>query len=361
MFIQPVKPTRHNLLLWIAFTLLLFSWAIDLRYLQPALITPTPRLEAEYLLRSTLLMVTGGLFVAALLRRARPLQPPAGEPQPLLLALAPWGSLAFGAASLALFLIAPHLFASAGYEDRPVEYLSAIGLFVAAGLLTLVAIRLFKIAIPFRNVLGIICLLMAVGFFVTGMEEVSWFQRVIGFDTPDAFAGNRQGEFNFHNFASNIVEELYYLGGFFLLIVVPFLADIMPLPRWLQPLRLVMPGPVVFGSSALMAAFNYHLWNRTSTQVICFATLTILLFYTWRAFRQNGIGWSARLLPSALLLVFVAAQALFLLHGHTLPAPWLVSEYKELLLPVGFCVYALEVVGKSNRLLDVAYRFQPGL
>jgi hypothetical protein len=36
-------------------------------------------------------------------------------------------------------------------------------------------------------------------------EELSWGQRIVGFDTPDIAAGNRQGELTFHNDAR--VEE----------------------------------------------------------------------------------------------------------------------------------------------------------
>ena len=40
----------------------------------------------------------------------------------------------------------------------------------------------------------------ALALFIVGMEEVSYFQRVIQFETPESFVGNMQGEFNLHNF-----------------------------------------------------------------------------------------------------------------------------------------------------------------
>lgn len=353
MLSQIIQQLKRNALFWISIILLMVSWIGDLLYLQPLLINPIPQLEAVYLLRSALLMMTAGLFVLSQLSRAHPDRPLPSNSSHWLLQVAPWISLALGVASLVLFLISPRLFTSAGDEDRPVEYLSAIGQFVAAGLLVVVAARLFKKVAPYKRGLLLVCLMMAGGFFVIGMEEVSWFQRVIGFDTPEGFVSNRQGEFNLHNFASNLFEEFYYLSGFCLLILLPFLAEVLSLHERFQPVRWLVPGSVVLFSGALMAAFNYHLWNRTSTQFVYFVTLFILLYYARRSFQQNGtrLAW---LLPSSLLLVFIAAQALFLLRGHTLPIPWQVSEYKELLLPIGFSVYALEVVLKSHSLFLVS-------
>ncbi len=43
--------------------------------------------------------------------------------------------------------------------------------------------------------------ILAVSFFYVAMEEISWGQRVIGFESPDYFkAKNLQGETNLHNF-----------------------------------------------------------------------------------------------------------------------------------------------------------------
>lgn len=339
---------RHGLL-WLSAILFLISSIADQLFLRSFVINPTPQLEPIYLLRSVLLMGISGLLVFAVLRSARGAQPLPGRSHQRLLTLAPWGVLAFGIACVVLFLVSPRLFASAGYEDRPVEYLSALTLFVAAAVLVIVAGRVFKSDLQYRHTLVVICVLMAFGFFVIGMEEISWFQRIIGFDTPDAFAGNRQDEFNFHNFASNLFEELYYFGGFFLLVLLPFLVDVLGLHRKLEPFRLFIPSLPVLYSSALMAAFNYHLWNRTSTQYTFFVTAFIMLYYTRRAIRQQNATGKVWLLPGALLLVYLIAQILFLLRGQTLSTPWTVSEYKELLLPVGLGIYCLELVFRSRR------------
>ena len=59
------------------------------------------------------------------------------------------------------------------------------------------------------------------------MEEVSWFQRSFGIKTPEALSGNKQGEMNLHNFASNTSEIVYYFASFVYLIAFPFVYDQM--------------------------------------------------------------------------------------------------------------------------------------
>ena len=65
-------------------------------------------------------------------------------------------------------------------------------------------------------------------FFVMAMEEVSWFQRVLEIDTPKAFDNNMQKEMNLHNFATNAVENVYYMGAFIFLVILPFLRSMFP-------------------------------------------------------------------------------------------------------------------------------------
>ena len=41
---------------------------------------------------------------------------------------------------------------------------------------------------------------LALAFFLFAMEEISWGQRIVGFDSPEALIGvNQQGEATIHN------------------------------------------------------------------------------------------------------------------------------------------------------------------
>ena len=79
-------------------------------------------------------------------------------------------------------------------EDALIEYLT-VGVFLLAGIVlfaaALTARRLFPRCV---YILGGVAMLLFAG------EEMSWGQRIIGFDTPDFLMGlNTRGEFNIHN------------------------------------------------------------------------------------------------------------------------------------------------------------------
>ena len=86
------------------------------------------------------------------------------------------------------------------WEDGWIENLTAVG-FLLAGIVLFSAALAERRLIPrCAYVLGG----MALIFF--GCEEISWGQRVIGFETPSLLAGlNDQEEFNFHNL--HVVES----------------------------------------------------------------------------------------------------------------------------------------------------------
>ncbi len=82
-------------------------------------------------------------------------------------------------------------------ENGPIEMASFV-MMTAAGVLGLVVVwrrrsRLSRVNVALLS-------LCAFGFFVIGMEEISWGQQLIGFETPEAFVEfNYQEETNWHN------------------------------------------------------------------------------------------------------------------------------------------------------------------
>lgn len=111
-------------------------------------------------------------------------------------------------------------------EDGPIEYLSALFWFIAMSIEIYMAIvnrSRSKMRTVFYGVLALL-------FFVCGMEEISWGQRIIGFETPDLMiALNRQNEFNLHNIGSISPQQ----NVFFLFTAVFFVG--IPLTRKLSP------------------------------------------------------------------------------------------------------------------------------
>ena len=81
-------------------------------------------------------------------------------------------------------------------EDRPVEALTFIALLGASVLAVRLAWR-HKGGYPWVSVAYV---LFGAASFLIAVEEVSWGQRWLGFETPESFRGiNRQGELTLHN------------------------------------------------------------------------------------------------------------------------------------------------------------------
>jgi hypothetical protein len=186
-------------------------------------------------------------------------------------------------------------------------------------------------------------LLLALVFFAIGMEEISWFQRVLGFETPPELArANMQQEFNLHNLHTDLFENLYYLGAAFALILLPFLRDALPAARgvWAAILDYA-PARWVVAVAAPLSIFNYGLWNVIPMQVTMMLTVLVAACYA-RAAGRRGTRAEAALF-AALAVVIAGGQAAFLAGGHLMPNIWDASEYKELFIAIGLAAWAVDV------------------
>ena len=84
-------------------------------------------------------------------------------------------------------------------EDGPIEY-STVIVYLAAFIVSVNILRFFKNDKKFF----VLFLVFSIGFFIIAMEEISWGQRILGFNTPDWFLESRQHETNLHNLDSLI-------------------------------------------------------------------------------------------------------------------------------------------------------------
>ncbi len=104
-------------------------------------------------------------------------------------------------------------------EDGLVESLQAILLILASVMSARVVFGLR--GMPPRTVMHV---LLAVLFFLMFGEEISWGQRILGLETPDALKGmNVQNEINLHNMFGYFFDHLFILMFFIWGCVVPFL------------------------------------------------------------------------------------------------------------------------------------------
>lgn len=105
-------------------------------------------------------------------------------------------------------LVAPQSLAYHCREDRIVEYSTAVFFLLASFAMIAFVVRQKKMRATAIQMTFPIC--WALLFFIFAGEEISWGQRLIGLETPEALASvNKQNELNIHNI--EWVDE--FLGG----------------------------------------------------------------------------------------------------------------------------------------------------
>lgn len=255
-----------------------------------------------------------------------------------------------------IFIASPELYSTLGREDGVIEWASAILVFLSCLLFVLTAVRLRKTRLSSAKLASSIAIALAVLLFVLGMEEISWMQRVFDFQTPDAFPQNGQGEFNLHNFQTNKIENLYYIGAFCLLFLFPYLLTAVR-PKMPMVIQAIAPSHKVALACAPMAALNWDMWNIIPIQMMFWITVFCLVVLTKDLHRHKSP--LSRSYGFVLLTVF-AAQMVFLLIGDTFIRQWDVTEYKELFISIGFFVYAIEAWSTCPSPLPVSKNIPAG-
>lgn len=246
------------------------------------------------------------------------------------------------ALAVAILVWDPVLFGWFAREDNILEWLSALLVLIGAVFFAAACARQLKQPL---GGLGTIFfrLLIPAGFaglyFLIGMEEISWGQRILGFETPDGLAAqNWQGEFNLHNIHTDISELAYYLGTGLFFIIFP-LAE--PSVRHWKPVRYFahfIPNRTVAAISAPMVFLSYGHWNLVPVQMLCMIGFLAMLTFAACASRQGWIG-EARLFLALAVLIAVG-QFLILIMGPQMtdiPDP---TEFRELFISIGLFGFA---------------------
>lgn len=232
------------------------------------------------------------------------------------------------------------------FEDNILEWGSALFLFIASFIFFISWINSFKKkAIP--RITKVLLSIFSLLFFLIGMEEVSWFQRVIGFETPENFSMNVQDEFNLHNFSTSIVENAYYTGSFVLLVFIPFISLLFPKYLINDNWKLLIPRTflIVIGSAAF--SYNYDMWDINFTQLTFYSSIIILIMLS----KFELSKFNKRLLYGIIGFLIIQ-QIIFLINpGIILPGArnWTFTEYKEFFIPLAFCTYSLDVYFQLKR------------
>ena len=127
-------------------------------------------------------------------------------------------------------------------EDHLLENLTAIFLL---GSFLVLAVKFFRPAGLNRWLI----LAGALAFFVIGMEEISWGQRIFGWGTPEALAEfNYQGETNLHNVVNPWMTPIYVISNLVLGCLFLFINEIRSYTNrfnWAKHIQPFLP-PVSF-------------------------------------------------------------------------------------------------------------------
>lgn len=144
-------------------------------------------------------------------------------------------------------------------EDGLVEWMQFLCFTVLAGMLGFVAVdRATKQSWLSLDAIAIAGLAAIVA--LAALEEISWFQRVLGIDSPEFFKqNNRQYETNLHNLTlgsaslhKTILVKLIFIIGITHNLILPLIARTRPaVKRWVESIGLYLP--------PLSAAFAYLL------------------------------------------------------------------------------------------------------
>lgn len=249
--------------------------------------------------------------------------------------------------SVALFIFYPQIFDQLAYEDGVVENISAAALVLASLTMLLVAFKRFGRKAPLLMAMSV---LAAVVFFVIGMEEISWGQRILNIESSEFFLeNNMQNEMNLHNLNTPLSETVYYFGAFLLLIIIPFFND--GTKRLLNRLKLkslspLLPSPWLVVPFAVMVGFVKTISYDQSIFTLIPVLLTPAILMAIAAVGLKK--YNAKTLVSALvsLAVVCVGVVLFSLYDYSANdiRNWTATEWKEMFIAIGIFVYALDLL-----------------
>jgi hypothetical protein len=225
------------------------------------------------------------------------------------------------------------------YEDRFVEYLGFAFLLIAGCFL--MGSGVFGFERKIRNVgANILLLFIGVVFIIAAFEEISWGQRVLGFDAPEKLLEiNQQDEFNFHNIDKKFFDRVVDRSN----ILFVFIAAIMIFlkKKFIWDIRL----PDTYLTLAFAIVPFYHQYNQVALDFYHLLYIPLILFIVRAIMLKKHIELAASLLTISTTLL------LFLLHikyNHYFPAHNnSANEIKETLFSIVCAYYAYTIFADS--------------
>jgi hypothetical protein len=260
-----------------------------------------------------------------------------------------WLMIGLGFIFTAIFVLSPQLFTYLALEDGIVETASALGYFLAVGVLIAIAVVLRKYRGPYRMLWMFLLVGGGLVLFVMGGEEISWGQRIFNLATPDALMGNHQRELNLHNFASKLTEDVIYSLAVVWLAFIPFINQRTGILNKLRSITIFIPAQylVFIGAITTIYYSTEWIWYAEPFHFYLLATLFMLFSYNkW----SNSPLQSEKALIGAMAVLMLGSQVAFIVLNDKLGRNWDLTEYRELFIPMGYLLYTLDIFQRFRRL-----------
>ncbi|PCJ97607.1 MAG: hypothetical protein COA50_03980 [Flavobacteriaceae bacterium] len=252
--------------------------------------------------------------------------------------------IVFMACSSYLLVFNNAVFDALAKEDSIIEYSSALLAFLSSAILLFSYFKFLRSSSNKNMLLKGSVLVIAFGLFLIAMEEISWFQRILDYKTPEAFMSNKQREFNLHNFQTNYVEGAYYFGAFIFFLCIPYLK--INSFKFLINKRLegLVPSRVVMIIGALSCTYTYDMWNIAFMQFAFYGSIVIL----WQISKKE-LHKRERLFLRFIIIFIILVQLIFVSFGTHYIRSWSITEYREFMIPFGFFIYALGLYASAKK------------
>lgn len=252
-------------------------------------------------------------------------------------------------AGLIMLWMMPEQATRLGVEDGPAENLTALLLLIASFAMVFHAVRL--LVNKQSRQLAALAIIVAAVFFVFAGEEISWGQRILGIESNEFMQEhNWQGEMNFHNLHTDLFNVAFHYGALVFLVVLPlyrskvlafFTRRRLPhLRHFVAPAWLALPSFAIFGM--LDPRFIYAIetpWAAAAYLLALAATIALLFYKLFTAIRNRSL-LEVKLLTLSLALIVLGLFVSYLQAVDSEPNT--ISEYKELVIAAGLCIFALQ-------------------
>lgn len=197
-----------------------------------------------------------------------------------------------------------------------------------------------------------LAIMMVAAIAVLFLEEISYGQHYIGWNTPDVFANNLQNETNLHNFYTHRFEFVYYTGAFLCFCVAPLLAWHIGIFKQLG-LSTFIPGPAFAIASMPITVGMFESWAIVPFQAWFLIGLSII---TLAALWSRGASRAACIVAA---LCMLGAQCAFLVWGPQLVRGFEPTEIRELAISASLAAYGVWLAKTTRAADDEGSRFSP--